>query len=109
MSFEEAALMLAETASGMSKEEFEEFAGEVLEDNTPDEIATIAAYLPPELQVQSAKAWAGLVRTTPTSRGVTLHLRRRHACECKRTRNVDEGSEELDVSQVLQEKPSTCH
>ena len=51
MSFEDAALMLAETADGMSEQEFEEFAREVLEDNTPDEIATIAAYLPRELQV----------------------------------------------------------
>jgi len=50
MSFEEAAQMLAERAAGMSEEEFADFAREVLEENTPDEIATIAAYLPSDLQ-----------------------------------------------------------
>jgi uncharacterized protein YqeY len=50
MSFEEAALMLAETATGMSQEEFADFARDVLADNTSDEIATIAAYLPADLQ-----------------------------------------------------------
>jgi hypothetical protein len=41
MSFEGAALMLADTANGMSEEEFEVFACKVLEDNSPEEIAIL--------------------------------------------------------------------
>ena len=46
----EAAQMLVESADGMSEDEFEEFARELLEDNSPGEIEAIAAYMPPLLQ-----------------------------------------------------------
>jgi hypothetical protein len=50
MTVMEAALMLVESANGMSENEFEKFARELLEDNSPGEIDAIAAYMPPLLQ-----------------------------------------------------------
>ena len=50
MSVQEAAQTLIESANQVSLEEFQLIAEQVLEDNTPGEIAAIGAYMPPVLR-----------------------------------------------------------
>lgn len=50
MSVQEAAQTLIESANQVSLEEFEMIAGQMLEDNSPGEIAAIGSYMPPVLR-----------------------------------------------------------
>ena len=50
MSVQEAAAALIESANQVSLDEFEMLAEQVLEDNTPGEIAAIGAFMPPVLR-----------------------------------------------------------
>jgi hypothetical protein len=50
MSVQDAAQTLIESANYVSLEEFETLAGQMLEDNSPGEIAAIGACMPPLLR-----------------------------------------------------------
>ena len=55
MTIEEAAQALVEEANSMSLEEFSAVAASMLEDNSPAEIAAIAAHLPDESCFRSGR------------------------------------------------------